>query len=48
MRPFLKVNDGFRKIILVGDDVPPHTNEKGIRIMNVTDFMKDPDSLDRF
>jgi hypothetical protein len=48
MRPFLKVNDGFRKIILVGDDVSPHTNEKGIRIMNVTDFMKDPDSLDRF
>jgi predicted AAA+ superfamily ATPase len=48
IRPFLKVNDGFRKIMLVGDDVPPHTNEKGIRIMNVIDFMKDPDSLDSY
>jgi len=47
LRPFLKMNDGFRKIVLVGDDVPPHINEKGIMIMNVIDFMKDPNSLDR-
>lgn len=47
LRPFLKVNDGFRKIVLVGDDVPPHVNEKGIRIMNVIDFMKDPNSLEK-
>lgn len=45
LRPFLKVNDGFRKMVLVGDDVPTHVNEKGIIIMNVIDFMKDPDSL---
>lgn len=45
LRPFLKINDGFRKLILVGDDVPLHVNEKGILIMNVIDFMKDPDSL---
>ncbi|MGN1044332.1 MAG: ATP-binding protein [Candidatus Methanomethylophilaceae archaeon] len=47
LRPFLKINDGFRKIVLVGDDVPPHVNEKGIMMMNVIDFMKDPDSLER-
>ena len=29
------------------DDVPPHVNEKGIRIMNVVDFMKDPNSLEK-
>ena len=45
LRPFLKLNDGFRKIVLVGDDVPVHVNEKGIVIMNVIDFMKDPGSL---
>ena len=45
LRPFLKVNDGFRKLVLVGDDVPTHVNEKGIVIMNVIDFMKDPESL---
>lgn len=45
LRPFLKVNDGFRKLVLVGDDVPTHVNEKGIVIMNVIDFMKDPDNL---
>lgn len=47
LRPFLKLNDGFRKILLVGDDVPPHIDEKGVRIMNVIDFMKDPNSLER-
>ena len=47
LRPFLKMNDGFRKIVLVGDDVPSHVNEKGIMIMNVIDFMKDSNSLNR-
>ncbi len=47
LRPFLKMNDGFRKIVLVGDDVPPHINEKGVLIMNVIDSMKDPNSLER-
>ncbi|MBR6204555.1 MAG: ATP-binding protein [Candidatus Methanomethylophilaceae archaeon] len=47
LRPFLKMNDAFRKILLVGDDVPPHVNDKGITIMNVIDFMKDSGSLER-
>ena len=45
LRPFLKINDAFRKVILVADDVPPHLTKEGIRIMNVIDFMKDPESL---
>ena len=39
------MNDGFRKLVLVGDDVPTHVNEKEVIIMNIVDFMKDPDSL---
>ena len=45
LRPFLKINDAFRKVILIGNDEPSHLTENGIRIMNVIDFMKDPDSL---
>lgn len=45
LRPFLNLNDGFRKIILVGDDIPAYSDNKGIIHMNVIDFMKDPDSL---
>ena len=30
LKPFLKMNDAFKKVVLVGDDVPPHVNEKGI------------------
>jgi hypothetical protein len=45
LRPFLKVNDSFKKLVLTGDDVPMHRTEKGFVIMNVIDFMKDQDSL---
>ena len=45
LRPFLKVNDSFKKLVLTGDDVPMHRTEKGFIIMNVIDFMKDQDSL---
>ena len=44
LKPFLKMNDAFKKVVLVGDDVPPHVNEKGIVIMNIIDFMKDPEA----
>ena len=47
IRPFLKINDGFRKMIITGDDVPCHVNSIGITVMNVIDFMKDASSLDR-
>lgn len=47
IRPFLKLNDGFRKIVLTDDDVPRHIDESGIVIMNVIDFMRDPNSLEK-
>ncbi len=45
LRPFLKINDGFKKLVIVGDNVPPHRNENGIMIMNIIDFLKDIDAL---
>ncbi len=47
IRPFLKLNDGFRKLVITGDDVPCHVNSMGITVMNVIDFMKNPFSLER-
>lgn len=47
IRPFLSINDGFRKIVLTEDDVPRHIDGNGIVIMNVIDFMRDQKSLER-
>jgi len=47
IRPFLRLNDGFRKIVITGDDVPVHADEMGITIINVIDFMKDAESLEK-
>jgi len=47
LRPFLKLNDGFRKIIIVDGDFPVTVDENGVVTMNVIDFMKDPESLGR-
>lgn len=47
VRPFLKMNDGFRKIIIVDGDAPKTIDEDGVVTMNVIDFMKDPESLNR-
>ena len=46
LRPFLKLNDGFGKPVITGDDVPRHVNSDGITVMNVIHFMKDPSSLE--
>lgn len=45
-RSLLKVDDGFKKVIVTRDDVSPHYNENGVLIMNVYDFLLDHDSLD--
>lgn len=45
-RSLLKTEDGFKKIIITKDGLEPHYNEKGILMMNVYDFLLDPDSLD--
>lgn len=45
-RSLLKVDDGFKKIIVTKDGVGSHYNENGILIMNVYDFLLDSASLD--
>lgn len=40
------VNDNFKKIIIVRDDINIWQNEDGIVIMNVIDFLLDKNSLD--
>lgn len=41
------IGDSFKKIIIVKDHCKAWRNEKGYLIMNVLDFLLDPDSLDR-
>lgn len=38
-RPFMRISDNFRKIIIVGDDVKAWTNDQGIRIIGLWDFL---------
>ena len=46
LRPLVNVNDFFKKIIIVGKDIPRYKNEKGILIMGIYDFLLYDDSLD--
>ena len=42
----LKINDAFKKIIIVKDYIKRTRNENGIITMSIFDFLLDPDSLD--
>ena len=44
-RPLLKINDSFKKIIIVKDYIKRTRNEDGIIIMSIFDFLLDQDSL---
>ena len=45
-RPLLKINDSFKKIIIVKDYIKRSRNENGIITMSVFDFLLDLNSLD--
>ncbi len=45
-RPLLKINDSFKKIIIVKDYIKRSRNENGIITMSIFDFLLDPNSLD--
>lgn len=45
IRPLANTEDFFKKIIIVKDDIVKYTNEKGIVIMGIYDFLLDEDSL---
>lgn len=46
IRPFLKINDSFKKIIITSNTPKPFYNDQGILIMNVYDFLLNVDSLE--
>lgn len=48
IRPFRKINDSFRKIVVTKDIVPSHYDEHGIYIMNIYDFLLDSTKLTSF
>lgn len=44
-RPLLGINDNFRKMIVVGDNIMRKVNDKGIVTMSLLDFLLDPGSV---
>ena len=47
IRPFRKIDDSFRKIIITRDIVQPCYDEFGILTVNIYDFLLDPSCLDK-
>ena len=45
-RPLLHINDNFKKIIIVREDINPHYNDDGILIMGIKSFLLNINSLD--
>lgn len=45
IRPFRKIDDSFKKIVITKDIVPKHYNEDGILTLNIYDFLLDPASI---
>jgi len=39
LRSLMKVDDSFRKIVIVGDDIASYTNDKGIVFMGLFQFL---------
>ncbi|MCI8713284.1 MAG: ATP-binding protein [Ruminococcus sp.] len=46
IRPFRKIDDSFKKIIITKDMVPKHYDEHGILILNIYDFLLEPSSIE--
>ena len=47
VRPFRKIDDSFKKIIITRDMVPTQYDEYGILTINVYDFLLDPKCLEK-
>ncbi len=45
MASLQRINDSFKKIIIVKDNVRSWHNEDGILTLNLFDFLMNPDSL---
>ncbi len=46
LRPLLKIHDSFKKIVITSNTPRPFYNEDGILMMNVYDFLLNPESLE--
>lgn len=46
LRPFSKINDSFKKIVITSDTPKPFYNDDGILMMNVYDFLLNDNSLE--
>ena len=46
LKPLLNVNDFFKKIIIVREDIKPYSNEQGITIMGIRYFLLNNNSLE--
>lgn len=44
-RPFRKIDDSFKKIIVTKDIVPKHYDDHGILTLNIYDFLLEPESI---
>ena len=47
IRPFKKIDDSFKKIVITKDIVPAYYDENGILTMNIYDFLMDEKSLEK-
>ena len=45
-RPFLKINDSFKKIIVEKSDISSYYTEEGILVIGLYDFLLDKNSLE--
>lgn len=46
IRPFRKIDDSFKKIVITKDIVPAHYDEHGILTVNIYDFLLNPASIE--
>ena len=46
IRPFRKIDDSFKKIIVTKDIVAPYYDEHGILTVNVYDFLLNPECIE--
>ena len=47
IRPFRKIDDSFKKIVITKDIVQPYYDEYGILTVNIYDFLLDPSCLEK-
>lgn len=47
IRPFQKIGDSFKKIVITKDIVPAHYDENGIFTLNIYDFLLEPTSIEK-